>query len=225
MTTWKNSGVTRANSCRKKEATITSRNSVRYLTSEGTNQCRLNGCEAPAPGRPRGCEQNEVAGPQCLELGQAEVSRPARPGRWTRHRPVPDSPSSTAASTRKAPSLARAMAGSTRLSLQCGRAYLLRPESQPPPPHYIAHGIFRGALAKPVLQSGRFRRHLVKLRDQRKTIKPLSIDIRVNQFRLSLVGPGAGAIRWRQQPSNNPTIDPESVLATACGQAMVGEVI
>ena len=125
------------------------------------------------PGAAARCEQNEVAGPQCLELGQAEVSRPARPGSLDQAPPGAGFTLYNRCQHQESTIPGPGDGGEHAVELtQFGRAYLLRPETQPPRrPHDIAHGIFRGALAKPVPQPCRVRRHLVKLRDQRKTMQ------------------------------------------------------
>ena len=48
ITTWKNSGLTSANSCRNSETTSTSPNSRRYLTRLGMNQLKSNLASSPA---------------------------------------------------------------------------------------------------------------------------------------------------------------------------------
>jgi hypothetical protein len=48
ITTWKNSGVTSAKSCRTKETSSTSPSNLRYLTTAGMNQLKSNRASSPA---------------------------------------------------------------------------------------------------------------------------------------------------------------------------------
>ncbi len=83
ITTWKNSGVTSAKSCRTKDTSNTSPSSLRYLTTAGMNQVKSNFASSPAS---EAREANRISPPLQRASNSASASTCGRSlrGSWIR---------------------------------------------------------------------------------------------------------------------------------------------